>query len=244
MNNCKHCDTYSTTNNQALSQHMRRCYKNSDIKIELKVEWYCKICKEYFGSRRIQRAHNKEKMHFKSDFIEKKVNSNFRCKFCDSVRLTNKSGIVKHQNYCKANPNKKQMMGIKKTEAEKLNLSNKMKERHAKGIASRWKNPHLHTSYAESFFIKVIENEFTNKEYVRELRAGKYFIDFAWVDLKLAIEIDGQQHERYQHQRESDVRKDAFLKEEGWLVLRIRFKDMFNNPKHYIKVAKTFIDGV
>ena len=33
------------------------------------------------------------------------------------------------------------------------------------------------------------------------------------------------------------------LKEEGWELLRLKWKDVFHEPKKYIQIAKEFIDG-
>ena len=37
-------------------------------------------------------------------------------------------------------------------------------------------------------------------------------------------------------------RKDEFLAKNGWKVLRIKWVDMFHEPKKYIKIAKDFIE--
>lgn len=126
----------------------------------------------------------------------------------------------------------------------KIRISNSMKKAHKDGRAhnigqSRWNNE---PSYPEKFFMKVIENEFEDKNYNREYPVSIYSIDFAWVDKKLAIEIDGQQHEKEEY-KARDNRKDACLKKLDWKVLRIKWVDMYNNPKHCIKVAKDFIDN-
>lgn len=39
------------------------------------------------------------------------------------------------------------------------------------------------------------------------------------------------------------MRKDELLKENGWNILRIKWKDMCNNSKFWIKKAKSFIDN-
>jgi very-short-patch-repair endonuclease len=118
-----------------------------------------------------------------------------------------------------------------------------MKLAHAEGRAwnigkSRWNNE---KSYPEKFFTRVIENEFEDKNYSSEYNVGNYSIDFAWVDKKIAIEIDGDQHIRFQHQIDSDIRKDKLLTSEGWKVLRIRWKDMCNDAKTHIQIAKSFV---
>ena len=68
-----------------------------------------------------------------------------------------------------------------------------MKKAHAEGRAhnigeSRWNNK---PSYPEKWFMEVIANEFNDKNYVREHPFHKYSLDFAWLDKKKCIELDG-----------------------------------------------------
>lgn len=135
-------------------------------------------------------------------------------------------------------------LGKALSEEHKKKISESMKRAHKEGRAhnigeSRWNNQ---PSYPEIFFMNVIENEFCDKNYIREYGMGIYSIDFAWVDKKLAIEIDGEQHYRYAEYHNRDVRKDEFLVKNGWKVLRIKWVDMFHEPKKYIKIAKDFIE--
>lgn len=46
-------------------------------------------------------------------------------------------------------------------------------------------------SYPEEFFIKVIENEFADKNYKFNLPFYTWKLDFAWPSKKICIEIDG-----------------------------------------------------
>ena len=129
------------------------------------------------------------------------------------------------------------------SEEHKEKISKGMKIAHKEGKAwnigqSRWNNEQ---SYPEKFFEKVINNEFDDKNYETEHPVGIYSIDFAWPDKKLAIEIDGDQHKRFEEIIERDKRKDAYLESLGWKVLRIDWKSMFNEPKQYIKIANEFI---
>lgn len=135
------------------------------------------------------------------------------------------------------------LKGIPLSESTKKKISESMKIAHEKGIAwnigkSRWNNK---KSYPEIFFATVIDNEFIDKNYKTEFPVGIYSIDFARVDKKLAIEIDGDQHERFQEIIDRDNRKDLFLEKNDRKVLRIKRKDMFNNTKQYIKIAYEFI---
>ena len=84
-------------------------------------------------------------------------------------------------------------------------------------------------------------NEFDDKNFNREHCVGIYSIDFAWPHLKKAIEIDGDQHERFTDVKERDIRKDRLLNEHGWVVHRIKWKDMMSNTKGEISKAISFI---
>lgn len=59
---------------------------------------------------------------------------------------------------------------------------------------------------------------------------------------KKVIEIDGDQHERFEEYKLRDKEKDKLLVENGWQVLRIKWKDMMKDSKYWIKTAKDFID--
>lgn len=134
--------------------------------------------------------------------------------------------------------------GMKLPSEMKEKISVSMKKAHREGRAhnigeSRWNNQ---PSYPEKFFMKVIENEFFDKNYIREYPFKKYSLDFAWVHKKKVIEIDGEQHERFEEYKNRDKEKDTLLKENGWKVIRIKWKDMIKESKHWIKIAKEFID--
>jgi len=140
----------------------------------------------------------------------------------------------------------KTMTGTKRkplSEEHKKTLSDKMKQAHKENRAhnigkSRWNNE---PSYPEKFFMKVIQNEFDDKDYIREYAIGNYSMDFAWPHKMKAIEIDGQQHQRFDEYKKRDQKKDEFVKSKGWQILRLVWKDVFNNPKYWIKIANDFI---
>jgi len=56
----------------------------------------------------------------------------------------------------------------------------------------------------------------TGHKFRRQLAVGPYFVDFACLKTRLAIEIDGAGHEE-----ESDQRKTAYLEANGFRVIRI-----------------------
>ena len=127
----------------------------------------------------------------------------------------------------------------------KAKISESMKRAHLEGRAwnigkSRWNNE---PSYPEIFFIKVIENEFEDNQYVREFPIGIYSADFCWPSKKRIIEIDGDQHQRFEEYVQRDLRKDEFIRSLGYEILRISWKDLFHNTKDKIKEAYQFIHG-
>ncbi len=131
------------------------------------------------------------------------------------------------------------------SEYHKQKISEGMKKAHSEKRAwnigkSRWNNK---PSYPESFFIRVIENEFDDQNYIREFPFSIYSLDFAWPDKKLCIEIDGEQHERFKEYKERDIKKDKLLMENGWKVLRIKWINMFHDTKYWIEKSKSFIDN-
>jgi len=137
----------------------------------------------------------------------------------------------------------KNSTGRKLSPNAKKKISESMKKAHLEGKAwnigkSRWNNKE---SYPESFFRRVIENEFEDKNYCQEHPIGIYSGDFAWPHKKMVIEIDGEQHERFDDYKNRDIRKDEFLIKNGWRILRLKWKDVFNNTKEEIEKAKKFI---
>lgn len=55
--------------------------------------------------------------------------------------------------------------------------------------------------------------------------------------------MDGRFHEFSEVQQDCDRRKDALLKEEGWLELRLPWSWVCNNSKEAIKKVIDFIDN-
>jgi very-short-patch-repair endonuclease len=53
-------------------------------------------------------------------------------------------------------------------------------------------------------------------KFTRQFPIGPYFADFACREARLVIELDGSQHVDSEHDR----RRDKFMAEEGWSVLR------------------------
>ena len=134
-------------------------------------------------------------------------------------------------------------LGKSVSDSTKSKISSSMKIAHAEGRAHnigecRWNNK---PSYPEQWFMNMMENEFNQKvdiDYQREFSFHKFSIDFAWPDKKICVEIDGEQHQKFQEQIVRDFEKDSLLKDEGWIEIRRSWKYIFNNTKQFIEEIK------
>ena len=64
-------------------------------------------------------------------------------------------------------------------------------------------------------------------KFTRQLPIGPYFADFACREARLVVEVDGGQHS----ESVRDERRDAFMREQGWRVLRLWNSDVLGNPE-------------
>lgn len=65
-----------------------------------------------------------------------------------------------------------------------------------------------------------------------QVRCGKYRIDLV-VRGKIAVECDGKAYHSSPKQKQHDRKKDKFLKENGYIVLRFSGRDIYRR-QHYI----------
>ena len=244
---CKKCGRNISLSNY--NRHFNSCddvvkNKSSTLKDYEKVgdKYRCPVCNKLYTKMGI--GYHYWKNHTDDG---KKFDSNVAYK--NGTKTVWNKGLTKNDHISlikMANALSNSLKGMVKlplTEEHKNAISNGMKRAHKEGRAwnigkSRWNNE---PSYPEKFFMKVIDNNFEDKNYIREYPIGIYSVDFAWINKKLAIEIDGEQHDRFEEYAQRDTEKDKLLINNGWKVLRIKWKDMCNNPKNEIKKAIDFI---
>jgi very-short-patch-repair endonuclease len=63
------------------------------------------------------------------------------------------------------------------------------------------------------------------------LRSGTVYLDIAFEDVKVAVELDGAAWHGSREQRERDVRRDTELAALGWLVLRVTHRRLHSEPE-------------
>lgn len=117
---------------------------------------------------------------------------------------------------------KKHPESYKRTEETKQKLREaryRFLEKHPEETAWRKRNK---PSYPEKCFISFLEERgYTTKYYIeREYPIFPYYIDFAFVKEKIAVEVDGSQHLE-KDRKEKDRKKDELLLSKGWKILRI-----------------------
>lgn len=220
-------------------------YKVERKQANAKNDWLCKECQSVFRTRADLFKHRKDCHN----------TGNQKYQIVDGKRKLvegtawNK-GLTKEDSITVANAIEKRKetyvpwnLGKKESDEHRNAISAGMKiahqERRAHNIGeSRWNNEH---SWPEKWFIQVLLNEFKmveHEHYETEMPFDRYSLDFAWPKSKLCIEIDGEQHERFEDYKLRDNKKDKLLLESGWQVFRIKWKDCWHNPKQYIDLVR------
>jgi len=77
-------------------------------------------------------------------------------------------------------------------------------------------------------------------EYPIRCRYG-YVLDFAFPDLKIGIECDGEAW--HPEGNSHDRKRDGYLKSHGWIMLRFKGNDIMNNIQQCINQCKEVIEN-
>jgi very-short-patch-repair endonuclease len=82
---------------------------------------------------------------------------------------------------------------------------------------------------------KLKMRQMQGSKFRRQQPIGPYIVDFVTFEKKLVIELDGGQHAM---EREKDEKRDAWLKEQGYEVLRFWDNQVFENLDGVLEVIK------
>ncbi|MDQ3785407.1 MAG: endonuclease domain-containing protein [Actinomycetota bacterium] len=77
-----------------------------------------------------------------------------------------------------------------------------------------------------------------------EIRDGGRFVarvDFAYPDLRIAIEADGYRHHSGRHAWQRDLQRRNHLTAAGWLVLHVTWRDLDQRPKQLIHEVRQML---
>lgn len=198
---------------------------------KFEYEKYNRIRK--FCSKRCSLSYNKLKLEENREEINKKISNKLRKIEKNGICLWCKKEFEKRNKNHKCCSRSCSSSEINSRPEYKDRISKMFseisKKRYESGdLSIGWKSrKKLEPSYPE----KLTMNFFNSKKiiYEYELKCGKYFIDFAFQEKMIALEIDGRRHNDIEIV-EKDNRKDKYLANNGWLVYRIKWK---NDKKHY-----------
>lgn len=121
-----------------------------------------------------------------------------------------------------------------------------MKIAHREGRHPGWAAANRkHKSYPEKLFWKTLkEYEFFDiYTIVDQFPFHGYFFDYAILELKCDIEVDGVQHFRTKDSIEYDNCRDKFTLDNGWIVYRISAKELKEDPHREILGLMAFIES-
>jgi len=236
-----------------------------------RTEWPCPKCGKVFENRFQLSGHlascgvkRKKRGPYKGqkEYSKDKRKSNLTCPYCFKKfeKATQKAGHVAN---CKLNPRHEQIKtaqvngqlkrwkGKHHTEATKEKIR-KGRFKYLKTLNAQvydcWlrrqqnKMSSLEQWFCDNAIIK--HNLLEKHDIVNEYPEYPYFIDFAFLNVKLAVELDGKQHFIKQEQAEHDKKREAILINKGWKIFRIAYYELIEekiqellnvlaNIKHY-----------
>ena len=186
------------------------------------LKWKCKDCNESFETK----AKLYEHRHVVHN-IKTRDRSNV-CEFCKEKYEGTKR---EHWKIC---PNRRHLIGFKWTNEEKKKLSEKRKlylkehpDEHPWKRNTKFKSEpceHLKTILREKF---VFEEEYTDIRWEHN-----YSIDIAFLDRKLAIEVNGNQHYNTEGKLNTYFQnRHEYLEKQGWIVLEVHYSWCYKEDK-------------
>ena len=153
-----------------------------------------------------------------------------KCKYCEMIFDTQPK-LSGHATWCDKNPNKaKNLESIKekwcwgKGRKHSDESKKKMRESRLRFMKEHPEKTAWRLCKQQSFPEKVFIDQAKKREWDKKYRIIKnfpeypYFIDYAFINEKAAIEIDGSQHQK---SVAYDKKRDELLESKGWRVYRI-----------------------
>jgi very-short-patch-repair endonuclease len=194
MYKCEICKK-EFTNTGAHTQHYKTCKKITDN--------FDEICKLYVDDLwSINQI--KEKFNIGANIVSNILGDKKRT-LSESIKIAHK----KYPEKFKHSEKTKQFLREKRLDYMKKNPEK-----------TAWRTKNL--SYPEKIFLNKLNELEWGKKYSikREYSFFPYFIDFAFLNEKVAVEIDGSQH-LLPERKKRDNEKDELLISSGWTIVRI-----------------------
>lgn len=209
----------------------------------------CQYCNKEFNTKRglvihIQSKHNKlqdydSKYKFWNYILENKPIP--KCEICginDIVVNSHRGSHICNNFECKHkylsnNQNKIQQNHPELKENARQRRIKYLRDKSNFNSTAFGKRANKELSYLEKwFFDNIIQKYNLTDKYtiINEYTEYKYFLDFAFINIKLDVELDGKCHfnnddSRIQH----DIDRDNYLQNKGWKIFRISWYDVKYN---------------
>lgn len=196
----------------------------------------CKICNKS-SNHKSGIAQHVIKTH-KEDFLNYlMVHENYQIPKCSCGHE------CKRSNHLSNDKKRKNVVSFYKTCGEKECLKKLQRENRLKWMKENWeKTPWAsrEPSYPEKIFMKECKSRGYEKRFkiIPELPFFPYQIDFAFINEKVAVEIDGSQHLLA---KERDNKKDKSLKKKGWRLIRFTATQIIHNTEKCFEKLEKFI---
>jgi very-short-patch-repair endonuclease len=209
----------------------------------------CEICEKVLSNKGGLVTHQKtcEKVfHLKDEIKKLYVDELWSIRnLCDKYEVG--KGIITEiigglvRNYSESGKIGRKRFPQSHTEESKQKLREKRLEfmkNHPEKTAWRTKN----ISYPEKVFLNKINEIGWSEKYsiVREFSVFPFFIDFAFVNEMVAVEIDGSQH-LLEERKKKDQIKDVVLNKQGWCVIRISEREIKKNIDETIEKLEVIL---
>ena len=185
--------------------------------------WGCVHCNEHFETRRLLQQHIRlvHKDPTKNKFAGDHSIPEKKCLFCERT-FTQSSAYTMHIRWCKSNPERQDSYCNRDfknvSEETRKKISNSMKKYYCG--SSIWRTQiEKRKSYAEQYF----DDCFPEAE--KNYHVNRFFLDLAWPDRKVYLEVDGEQHYTKEGLKR-DKERDIILENEGWILIsRVRWSE-------------------
>lgn len=95
------------------------------------------------------------------------------------------------------------------------------------------------TDVEQKIWYQLRAKRFYGYKFKRQVPIGTYITDFACVEKKLIIELDGGQHD---DQKAQDDKRTAYLEQQGYRVLRVWNNEIVDNIEGVLEVIQNMLD--
>ena len=207
----------------------------------------CELCKKVFKNTKGLSQHLKCHSMTLNDYLNKNREIP-KCQFCENSCKPRKGSFTKTctGKACVNLGREKRVHSLETISKIRQKRVEYLKQKTGKTAWERRSRKEM--SYLENWFQEevVIKHSLQlHHQIITEHCVQGYFIDFAFLDKMIAVEIDGRCHfDKNMNRQKRDYKKDECLIAEGWNVIRMNFFDIKKIPNDLIEnFLKVIEDG-